>query len=131
MTAKTYEYGNPSASMVLIQPVDDSDMSVMDNEVSGISRLSDRDFRLIAYRITDWNNELSPWQAPPVFGKAGFGGGAAETLSGIMKLCVEVDKTYFIGGYSLAGLFALWASTRTDRFAGVAAASAVYFEYME
>ena len=29
----------------------------------------------------------------------------------------------FIGGYSLAGLFALWAGYQTDRFDGIAAAS--------
>ena len=32
-------------------------------------------------------------------------------------------KRMFIGGYSLAGLFALWAGTRTNRFDGIAAAS--------
>jgi predicted alpha/beta superfamily hydrolase len=40
-----------------------------------------------------------------------------------MKLIKDPCKTYIIGGYSLAGLFALWASTRTDLFFGVAAAS--------
>ncbi|MDY6333814.1 MAG: esterase, partial [Lachnospiraceae bacterium] len=33
------------------------------------------------------------------------------------------SKTYYIGGYSLAGLFALWAVYQTDAFAGAAAAS--------
>ena len=46
------------------------------------------------------------------------------------------SKRYYIGGYSLAGLFALWAAYQTDRFAGVAAASpSVWFpnfvEYMK
>ena len=36
----------------------------------------------------------------------------------------------FIGGYSLAGLFALWAGYQTDRFDGIAAASpSVWFPY--
>ena len=30
---KTYEYGNPDASVVLVQPVDDHDMEVIENEV--------------------------------------------------------------------------------------------------
>jgi predicted alpha/beta superfamily hydrolase len=34
-----------------------------------------------------------------------------------------MTKWYYIGGYSLAGLFALWTSCKTDRFSGVAAAS--------
>ena len=33
------------------------------------------------------------------------------------------ERTYYIGGYSLAGLFALWAVYQTDLFAGAAAAS--------
>ena len=58
-----------------------------------------------------------------------------ETLKGILELCREENKRYSIGGYSLAALFALWASYQTERFCGVAAASpSVWFpgfmEYM-
>ena len=35
----------------------------------------------------------------------------------------DPEKKYYIGGYSLAGLFALWAAFQTDKFEGVAAAS--------
>ncbi|MBO4423682.1 MAG: esterase, partial [Clostridia bacterium] len=49
--------------------------------------------------------------------------GAEKTLDEILKLCSDAGKTYYIGGYSLAGLFALWAAYRTDVFKGVAAAS--------
>ena len=35
----------------------------------------------------------------------------------------EKNRKYYIGGYSLAGLFALWAACQTDIFSGVAAAS--------
>lgn len=46
-----------------------------------------------------------------------------------------VDRRVFLGGYSLAGLFALWAGYQTDRFSGIAAASpSIWFpgfdEYM-
>jgi hypothetical protein len=34
-----------------------------------------------------------------------------------------VDRRYVLCGYSLAGLFALWAAYQTDRFAGIVAAS--------
>ena len=44
-------------------------------------------------------------------------------IAEILELCKDESKTYYLGGYSLAGLFALWASCRTDRFAGIAAAS--------
>ena len=38
-------------------------------------------------------------------------------------MCSDSEKSYYIGGYSLAGLFALWAAHQTDVFEGVAAAS--------
>ena len=131
-----HEYGTPSAKTVLIQPVDEHDLAGMENEVESIRKLAGDEFRLLAVEIRDWNRELSPWQAPAVFGKEGFGAGAAETLAEIMKLCEDGSKTYFIGGYSLAGLFALWAAYQTDLFRGVAAASpSVWFpgfaEYLE
>ena len=44
-------------------------------------------------------------------------------LNEVLKICTNQEKTYFIGGYSLAGLFALWAAYQTDVFKGVAAAS--------
>ena len=85
---------------------------------------------------SDWNNDLSPWEAPAVFGKESFGSGASEMLGRLLGLCDDRSKTYYIGGYSLAGLFALWAAYQTDVFKGVAAASpSVWFpgfaEYME
>ena len=46
-----------------------------------------------------------------------------KTLRAILPLCADGAKTYHIGGYSLAGLFALWAAYRTDAFSGTAAAS--------
>jgi predicted alpha/beta superfamily hydrolase len=58
-----------------------------------------------------------------VFGKEDFGDGAKETLDRILKLCTDKDKQYIIGGYSLAGLFSLWASYQTDTFKAVASAS--------
>ena len=43
-----FEYGNPNAGIVLVQPVDDHDMSVMDSEVRYIRELTDQEFGLIA-----------------------------------------------------------------------------------
>ena len=117
------EYGNPGANTVLIQMVDDHDLDGLGSEITEIRKLTDTDFFLIAIKVKSWNNDLSPWQAPPVFGKEGFGGGAEDTLTEVLKYTVDSSKTYYIGGYSLAGLFALWSAYRTDVFRGVAAAS--------
>ena len=116
-------YGNPDASTVLIQMVDDHDLAVIDSEIAEIKRLSDADFSLFALKVGNWNTDLSPWDAPAVFGKEDFGHGAEDTLAGVLKYTEDRNRTYIIGGYSLAGLFALWASCRTDVFSAVAAAS--------
>lgn len=120
---KTYEFGNPDAGIVLIQPVDDHDLEGIENEFAAILSSCRMSFRLLAVRVDDWNRELSPWEAPAVFGKESFGSGAGKTLGKLLDLCGDKSKTYYIGGYSLAGLFALWAAYQTDVFAGAAAAS--------
>ena len=115
--------GNPDASVVMIQMVDDHDLASIESEVEEIKNLTDDGFCLIAIKVRNWNHDLSPWKAPAVFGKEGFGDGANATLQEVLKHCVDRNKTYIIGGYSLAGLFALWAAYQTDVFAAVAAAS--------
>ena len=130
-----FEYGDPGAPVVLMQPVDNHDLSFLDNEVRMIKSLTDADFRLVALKVNDWNSDLSPWKAPAVFGKDGFGDGAEATLDELLEI-VRDKKNIFNGGYSLAGLFALWATYQTDAFSGVAAASpSVWFpgftDYME
>ncbi len=64
-------------------------------------------------------------------GKQGFGGRAGDTLAWLEQAVPRIRRQYSIkedgkailGGYSLAGLFALWAATQTDALYGVAAAS--------
>ena len=127
----------PKARCLLIQPVDEHEMALLDQEVETIQLLSDRSFSLVAFKIDDWNQELSPWTAPPVFGKVPFGDGAQKTLEYVIEQLLpglqekEMDSSHcFLGGYSLAGLFALWAGYQSDRFEGIAAASpSVWFPH--
>jgi hypothetical protein len=116
-------YGNPDASTVLIQLADDHDLDGIESEIAELRRLTDTDFHLIALKVRDWNRDLSPWPAPAVFGNEDFGDGAADTLARVLEYCTDSERNYIIGGYSLAGLFALWASYQTDVFSGAAAAS--------
>lgn len=109
--------------MVLVQPVDQHDLALVENEIRIIAENTADEFRLIAIEVDSWNFDLSPWRAPAVFGKEDFGDGAADTLANVKALCADKSKTYYIGGYSLAGLFALWAAYQTDIFKGVSAAS--------
>ncbi len=130
------EFGNPESTMVLVQPVDDHDMAVMDGEVTALMEMEGDSFHLITVKVNDWNHDLSPWKAPAVFGNDDFGDGAENMLNEILRLTGDRDKAYYIGGYSLAGLFSLWAAYQTDVFKGVTAVSpSVWFpgflEYTE
>ncbi len=116
-------YGSPGVSTVLIQMIDERELDEMEAEVAEIRRLTDQAFDLTAVTVSRWNYDLSPWTAPAVFGKESFGDGAKKTLEEVLQLCADREKTYIIGGYSLAGLFALWAACQTDAFSAVAAAS--------
>ncbi|MBR3645297.1 MAG: esterase [Lachnospiraceae bacterium] len=118
-----YEYGSKSASVVLVQMIDEHEVDEIENEFKLIKDNVDGEFRFIAVKVEDWNYDLAPWEAPPVFGKHGFGDGAGNTLKEVLKLCSDDSMTYIIGGYSLAGLFALWVGYQTDVFKGIAAAS--------
>ncbi len=117
------EYGDRASQIVLIQPIDRLDAASAEKEYDMIRKMTDRSFMLRTYAVNSWNDDLSPWEAPAVFGNEGFAGKAEETLREIEKDCRGEGKAYLIGGYSLAGLFALWSACRTDVFSGVAAAS--------
>lgn len=118
-----YKYGNPESRLVLIQPTGSHEISMLEREKSEIIKAIGEDVLLLAVNVDNWNSDLSPWNAPAVFGDEPFGSGAANTLDEIVGLCEDKSKKYFLGGYSLAGLFSLWAAYQTDIFCGIAAAS--------
>lgn len=119
----TYKYGNSHAKITLIQMVGEHDLPGIENEIREIRRLTDQDFAFVAVKVENWNQDLAPWKAPAAFGTEDFGNGAENTLEEVLQLCTDKNRKYCIGGYSMAGLFALWAAMQTDRFTGVAAAS--------
>ena len=85
-------YHDAEATHLLIQPIDEHDLEVLDQEVEAIKELSDKPFSLVAFMIKDWNQELTPWDAPPVFVRVPFGDGAAKTLEFITnQLLPEVQ----------------------------------------
>ena len=135
------EYITDAAKYLLIQPVDGHDIKVLDNEVAEIQDNTDKQFSLIAFKIEDWNNELSPWEAPPAFGNKSFGSGSKDTLEFIENRLIPTVKEkynlndevrFILGGYSLAGLFSLWSAYKSNTFSGIAAASpSVWFNGWE
>ncbi len=118
-----FEYGNNKSDLLLIQMVDERDLSLLETEVELIREYSKRDFRLVAFKVDDWNMDLSPWCAQRVFGDEDFGDGASKTLEKVLEYIDGKGRKYIIGGYSLSALFALWASFETGVFSSVAAAS--------
>ena len=124
-------YGDAGAEYLLLQMADEHDLAGMAQEAAAIRQHTNRPFLLAAVQADNWNDDLSPWPVPPVWGKQGFGGGAGDTLAWLAQ-AVPVLRQQFalpengkiiLGGYSLAGLFALWAATQTSALYGVAAAS--------
>ena len=131
MIAKTLFFGDPKAKTQLVQLTGGDEEESLSSEFEKIRELSGRsEFGLTAVLGEDWNRDLSPWEAPPVFGSEGFGGGAQDTLDAVLENIVPQIRTQagaeaklLLGGYSLAGLFAVWAACQTDAFRGIASAS--------
>ena len=129
MLTQGKRFGDPNAKTVLIQITGGQEEDFLQREYDKICELSGRrDFCLITMPVTSWNDDLPPWEAPPVFGDEGFGGGADKTFEELLEQVRIIrndvpDAKLHLGGYSLAGLFALWASTKTDEFDGIAAVS--------
>lgn len=118
--------------VLLIEAIDARELEGLDAEISAIKKGCKNRFAYVALIVEDWNKELAPWTAAPVFGNVPFGDGAKDTLEIIETGVIsEMHRRFgtlkgadvIIGGYSLAGLFALWCCHESDLFKGVAAAS--------
>ncbi len=125
-------YGDVQSGRMFLQPVDEHDAELMESEAQKLETLcGHKDWCIVTIPIRNWNNELTPWEADPVFGKEGFGDGADETLAYISQIVIPClnenfpakERHYYLCGYSLAGLFALWSSYQTNLFEGIVAAS--------
>ena len=124
--------GNPeNCGWILLQPVDQHDQELLPAEAEWIRKLCPKSsFAIVPFSV-DWFTGLTPWSAPSPFrGQPDFGCGAEDTLKHLLEHDLPALRRtspssiqFILGGYSLAGLFALWAGTRTDAFTGIAAAS--------
>jgi len=126
---------DPGSPLVIYHAFEEDGESVWDE----YRRLGAPDCVMAAVETDDWESELSPWVCAPVFKNAPpFGDGAKAHLA---KLEGEVIpelkritgcKDVYICGYSLGGLFALWAVCNTRAFSGAAAVSpSVWFPGFE
>ena len=72
-------YGEAHAEHLLLQMTGEHELQSMDSEVAAIAQ-SAHHFLFAAIPVESWNDALSPWKSPAVWGKQGFGGKAGKTL---------------------------------------------------
>ena len=86
-------------------------------------------FVLAAFTISDWEAELAPWADPALSQRPEVGTQTGATLEFVANALLPKLRGLYgtlpviLGGYSLAGLFALRAAYQQPLFAAVAAAS--------
>ena len=89
-------------------------------------------FTLVAISDLDWNHDMVPWDSPPAFKNAEpCTGGADDYLRLLTREIIPTPQKELpgvpswrgIAGYSLAGLFALYAIYRTDLFSRIGSMS--------
>ncbi len=83
----------------------------------------------IVYEVEDWNADFSPWEFT-LNKKMSFSGGGCKTLDWLMNEFVHYCENEYnltgeriLCGYSLAGLFSLWAFYESQMFSGVISCS--------
>lgn len=102
--------------------------------------LKSKDYILVSISNLDWNNEMTPWYSKKInkYGED-FLGKADEYIQVLLneiipeiKKYIEENlnvkiKNYTIAGYSLAGLFAVYLSYKTDIFSRIVSASSSFW----
>lgn len=98
-------------------------------EVEALAASSTKGFAIVFFDTVEWAKALMPWQDEAVSRNEEVGTHAQDTLIYIEENLVPWLHERFgklpciIGGYSLGGLFALWAARQSAAFCAVAAAS--------
>ena len=126
---KLFVVGDPQ--VLLIQPSarHEEKNDGVRREVDLIAQASPTGFAMVFFDCGEWARALMPWPDDAVARDAEVGRHAPDTLRFIEHTLLPWLRERFgalpciIGGYSLGGLFALWAARNTDAFAAVAAAS--------
>ena len=96
---------------------------------------SEQPMALVAVAPKSWDNDLTPWPAPPVFrGGRAYEGAAAAQLALLGREIMPWTEALLaqhgmapsfsaLAGYSLAGLFTAWAATQCRLFERIASVS--------
>ena len=137
MTTKTLSIGGRTCRLFgadrpdcfLIQPSARHETATLEAEAAQIAALSQTPFVLATVELDDWIVDLMPWPDRNISREEEAGRHAPDTLRYILDALIPElkrcfgDRPVILGGYSLGGLFALWAAGQTDGFKALAAAS--------
>ena len=97
-----------------------------------VEKLPQLQSSLVVVGVESWGRDLTPWPAPAAYpNQPPYEGRAADTLAELLEETLPraeaeaglAPARRAIAGYSLAGLFALWAFAGTDAFAACASGS--------
>lgn len=105
--------------------------SMAQKTVQALAELVEEDFILVAYEAKNWNRDFSPWPQEGVRKGEYFEGGAPGTLVWLRESAIPYIENRLLSkpslrmtaGYSLAGLFSLWAYLKCGCFFGAASVS--------
>ena len=90
------------------------------------------DFTLVGIKDLRWDHDMTPWYCPPIMkGDSPCTGGADDYLKWMLEEVLPAAEQQVTGapawrglaGYSLAGLFAVYAMFQTDTFERIASMS--------
>jgi len=93
-------------------------------------------FQLVTISQLHWDEELSPWPAPSIVSKDDHFTGEADVLLRVLteeivpqaEAQLKYQPTFrILSGYSMAGLFALYAAYRTPLFSHIMSASGSFW----
>lgn len=126
------KYNNYEVPVVILNSYDEDGKAIWNRS----KEIVKKEFILVSITNIKWNDELTPWKAKSIFkGEDDFTGNADKyieelsykiipQLTDIINTNMNVSPEYFVlGGYSLAGLFAIYTSYKTKTFKRVFSAS--------
>ena len=122
-------FGAEEPQCLLVQLSARHETGSLEEEATKLTALTEIPFLLVTIELEDWTVELMPWSDGNISRDPEAGKHGQDTLQYILStLLPDLQGRYgplpvILGGYSLGGLFALWAACRTDAFTAVAAAS--------
>lgn len=126
-TVEIFSNAKGKAPLVILNTIQGEGAKIFDKCLE----LGCKNLILAAISNLNWNHELSPWATPAIKNnKYGFGGAdkyiSELTASILPEICGKLHEGpefTAIAGYSLAGLFALYAAYKTDVFSRIASVS--------